>query len=305
MIEAVFAASSPAHGVLRYCHDVASLPGDQRSPASVRCSHATRPSPRFFCPVENMNRTVLFGFVGLAIAAGLTTAALALGKAHGSAGLDDSVSLPTGTPVDDLRPFLPASGRRSSRRASLRPSVCFAKRQVFASTQGRAAKEAQRVSSQASRSRRGPHFGVLACPSSEFPSAQLPIYDYSPRRARRASAGSADPGTAPVTCSSARCSPRTSEVAARSGRDRDAARHGPSRSDWTRRRARTPVPRRRRIVRCRRRDRASAARGQAAGSTVACSVPRRVGGRTRAQYAASATAPPNALDSASRGAAPC
>jgi hypothetical protein len=122
----------------------------------------------------------LFGFFGLAIAAGLTTAALALGNA------DESPTQlgfsPTGTPVDAAT--VPPSERTTLEQAGIAPSI-------------RLLREAAGVRFYTGTSREGsatclitglglsarPHFGVLACPSSEFPSAQLPIYDYSPRRA--------------------------------------------------------------------------------------------------------------------------
>jgi hypothetical protein len=127
-----------------------------------------------------MKRTLLFGSFGLAIAAGLTTAALALGNAAGSpARVRFS---PTGTPVDAAT--LPAGERTTLEEAGIAPSIRFLR-------------EAAGVRFYTGRSLEGnatclitgiafsarPHFGVLACPSSDFPSAQLPIYDYSPRRA--------------------------------------------------------------------------------------------------------------------------
>ena len=126
-----------------------------------------------------MKRTVVFGFVGLAIAAGLTTAALALGRADGSqTGLSFSA---TGRPVDPAT--LPGSERTTLEQAGI-ASVRFVR-------------EAAGVRFYTGRSHdvgatclitgitlsAQPHFGVLACPSSDFPSAELPIYDYSPRRA--------------------------------------------------------------------------------------------------------------------------
>jgi hypothetical protein len=126
-----------------------------------------------------MKRTVVFGFVGLAIAAGLTTAALALGRADGSqTGLSFSA---TGRPVDPAT--LPGSELTTLEQAGI-ASVRFVR-------------EAAGVRFYTGRSHDGgatclitgitlsaqPHFGVLACPSSDFPSAELPIYDYSPRRA--------------------------------------------------------------------------------------------------------------------------
>jgi hypothetical protein len=126
-----------------------------------------------------MKRTALFGFFGLAIAAGLTTAALALGGDRSPARLGFS---PIGTPVDAAT--LSASERTTLEQAGIAPSI-------------RLLREAAGVRFYTGRSREGsatclitglalsarPHFGVLACPSSEFPSAQLPIYDYSPRQA--------------------------------------------------------------------------------------------------------------------------
>ena len=126
-----------------------------------------------------MKRTVVFGLVGLAIAAGLMTAALALGRAGGSqTGLSFS---PTGTPIEAAT--LPGSERTTLEQAGI-ASVRFVR-------------EAAGVRFYTGRSHEGgatclitgitlsaqPHFGVLACPSSDFPSAELPIYDYSPRRA--------------------------------------------------------------------------------------------------------------------------
>ena len=126
-----------------------------------------------------MRGTVVFGFVGLTIAAGLTTAALALGRADGSqSGFSFS---PTGTPV--AAATLSASERTTLEQAGI-ASVRFVR-------------EAGGVRFYTGRSREGsatclitgiaisvqPHFGVLACPSSDFPSAELPIFDYSPRRA--------------------------------------------------------------------------------------------------------------------------
>jgi hypothetical protein len=126
-----------------------------------------------------MKRTVVFGLVGLAIAAGLTTAALALSRADGSqTGLSFT---PTGTPVDSAT--LPGRERTTLEQAGI--------------TSVRFVREAAGVRFYTGRSHEGgatclitgitlsaqPHFGVLACPSSDFPSAELPIYDYSPRRA--------------------------------------------------------------------------------------------------------------------------
>jgi hypothetical protein len=126
-----------------------------------------------------MKRTVVFGFVALTIAAGLTTAALALGGADGSR--SGSSFSPSGTPVDVAT--LSASERTTLEQAGV-ASIRFVR-------------EAAGVRFYTGRSREGsarclitgialsaqPHFGVLACPSSDFPSAELPIYDYSPRRA--------------------------------------------------------------------------------------------------------------------------
>jgi hypothetical protein len=126
-----------------------------------------------------MMRTLLFGFFGLAIAAGLTTAALALGNADGSpAPLRFS---PTGTPVDAAT--LPASERTTLEQAGIAPSVRFVREaaavRFYTGTSPQGATcliTGIALSAQ-------PHFGVLVCPSSDFPSAELPIYDYSPRRA--------------------------------------------------------------------------------------------------------------------------
>jgi hypothetical protein len=126
-----------------------------------------------------MKRTVLFGFFGLTIAAGLTTAALALGNADGSpARLRFS---PTGTPVDATT--LPASERTTLEQAGIAPSVRFVREAAGVRFYtGTSPEGATCLITGIALSAR-PHFGVLACPSSDFPSAQLPIYDYSPRLA--------------------------------------------------------------------------------------------------------------------------
>ena len=127
-----------------------------------------------------MNRTVLFGFFGLAIAAGLTTAALALGNA------DESPARPgfspTGTPVDAAT--LSASERTTLEQADIAPSIRLLREEAgvrFYTGTSREGSATCLITGLALSAR--PHFGVLACPSSEFPSALLPIYDYSPRRA--------------------------------------------------------------------------------------------------------------------------
>jgi len=125
-----------------------------------------------------MKRTVLFGSFALAIAAGLTTAALALGSAHGSApGVGFS---PTGTPVDAAT--LPARERTTLEQAGIGTPVRLVHeaagiRFYTAESSGRGTCLITGIAFSAQ-----PHFGVLACPS-DFPSAELPIYDYSPRRA--------------------------------------------------------------------------------------------------------------------------
>jgi hypothetical protein len=127
-----------------------------------------------------MKKSVLFGLLGLAILAGLATAALALGNAgHSSARLPFS---PTGTPVDTAT--LPASERTTLEQAGIAPSIRFLREAAgirFYTGTSREGSATCLITGLALSAR--PHFGVLACPSSEFPSAQLPIYDYSPRRA--------------------------------------------------------------------------------------------------------------------------
>jgi hypothetical protein len=125
-----------------------------------------------------VKRTVLFGFLAFVIAAAVTTAALAIGRSDGSrSGLRFA---PVGTPVDAAD--LPATERTTLEQAGIDPPV-------------RLIREAAGVRFYTADSGDGvsclitgiaisaqPHFGVLACPS-DFPSAELPIYDYSPRRA--------------------------------------------------------------------------------------------------------------------------
>jgi hypothetical protein len=127
-----------------------------------------------------MRKSVLFGFFGLAIAAGLTTAALALGNADESpARLRFS---PTGTPVDTAT--LTASERTTLEQAGIAPSIRLLREAAgvrFYTATSREESATCLITGLALSER--PHFGVLTCPSSEFPSAQLPIYDYSPRRA--------------------------------------------------------------------------------------------------------------------------
>jgi len=125
-----------------------------------------------------MKRTVLLALIGLTVAAGVTTAALALG--HTGASSTRSSFSPTGRPVDPAT--LPARERTTLEEARV--------------TSVRFVREAAGVRFYTGRSEAGatclitgivlsaePHFGVLACPASDFPSAELPIYDYSPRRA--------------------------------------------------------------------------------------------------------------------------
>lgn len=127
-----------------------------------------------------MKKSVLFGLFGLALVAGLVTAALALGNSDGSpAQLRFS---PTGTPVDPAT--LPVSERTTLEQASIAPSIRFLREAAgirFYTGTSREGSATCLITGLALSTR--PHFGVLACPSSEFPSAQLPIYDYSPRRA--------------------------------------------------------------------------------------------------------------------------
>jgi hypothetical protein len=127
-----------------------------------------------------MKRTVLFGFFGLALAAAVTTAALALGNTDGSpARLRFS---PTGTSVDAAT--LPASEQTTLEQAGIAPSIHFLREAAgvrFYTGTSREGSATCLISGIALSAQ--PHFGVLACPSSDFPSAQLPIYDYSPRRA--------------------------------------------------------------------------------------------------------------------------
>jgi hypothetical protein len=126
-----------------------------------------------------MKRTALFGLFGLAIAAGLTTAALALGGGESPARLGFS---PTGTPVDAAA--LSASERTTLQQAGIAPSIRLLREAAGVRFYTGASREGNAtclITGLALSAR--PHFGVLACPSSEFPSAQLPIYDYSPREA--------------------------------------------------------------------------------------------------------------------------
>jgi hypothetical protein len=127
-----------------------------------------------------MKRTVRFGFFGLVIAAGLTTAALALDNADGSpAQLRFS---PAGTPVDVAT--LPAGERTTLEQAGIAPSVNFVREATgvrFYTGTSREGSTTCLITGIAFSAR--PHFGVLVCPSPDFPSAELPIYDYSPRRA--------------------------------------------------------------------------------------------------------------------------
>ena len=126
-----------------------------------------------------MKRTMLFGFFGLAIAAGLTTAALALGGDESPARLGFS---PTGTPVDAAT--FSASERTTLEQAGIAPSIRLLREAAgvrFYTGTSREGNATCLITGLALSTR--PHFGVLACPSSDFPSAQLPIYDYSPRRA--------------------------------------------------------------------------------------------------------------------------
>ncbi len=127
-----------------------------------------------------MKKSVLFGFLGLAVVAGLATAALALGNA------DESPARrgfsPTGTPVDPAT--LPASERTTLEQAGIAPSIRLLREAAgvrFYTGTTREGSTTCLITGLALSAR--PHFGVLVCPSSEFPSARLPIYDYSPRRA--------------------------------------------------------------------------------------------------------------------------
>jgi hypothetical protein len=126
-----------------------------------------------------MKWTVALGLVGLALAAGLTTAALALGGADAPSSVSDFT--PTGTPVDaasiSAREWttLDQAGVASVRFLREADGVRF---YTGSSRAGGATCLITGIALSAQ-----PHFGVLACPSSDFPSAGLPIYDYSPRRA--------------------------------------------------------------------------------------------------------------------------
>jgi hypothetical protein len=127
-----------------------------------------------------MKRTVVFGSFGLAIAAGLTTAALALGNSDGSPA--QVRFSPTGTPVDAAT--VPAGERTTLEQAGIAPSLRFLREAAgvrFYTGRSLEGSATCLITGTALSAR--PHFGVLACPSSDFPSAQLPIYDYSPRRA--------------------------------------------------------------------------------------------------------------------------
>jgi hypothetical protein len=126
-----------------------------------------------------MKRTVLFGFFGLAIAAGLTTAAIALGNGNESSARPGFS--PAGTPVDPAT--LPASEQTTLEQAGIAASIRFLREGAGVRFYtGRSREGATCLITGIALSAR-PHFGVLACPSSDFPSAELPIYDYSPRRA--------------------------------------------------------------------------------------------------------------------------
>jgi hypothetical protein len=126
-----------------------------------------------------MKRTVLLALVGLTVAAGLTTAALALGRAGESrTGLSFS---PAGTPVDLATLSV---GERATLEEAGIASVRFLREAAgvrFYTGTSRTGNATCLITGIALSAQ--PHFGVLACPSSDFPSAELPIYDYSPRRA--------------------------------------------------------------------------------------------------------------------------
>jgi hypothetical protein len=126
-----------------------------------------------------MKRTVLLALIGLTVAAGLTTAALALSRAGGSH--TGSSFTPTGTPVDPAT--LPAGERATLDEAGI-ASVRFIRDAAgvrFYTGSSRVDSGTCLITGLALSAR--PHFGILACPSSDFPSTELPIYDYSPRRA--------------------------------------------------------------------------------------------------------------------------
>jgi hypothetical protein len=126
-----------------------------------------------------VKRTVLLGLLGLVVAAGLTTAALGLGGSDGPQ--VGTRFAPTGTPLKTAS--LPARELTTLEQAGIDPSVTFVREAAGVrfytgkSSEGNARCLITGIAFSAE-----PHFGVLACPS-DFPSAELPIYDYSPRRA--------------------------------------------------------------------------------------------------------------------------
>lgn len=126
-----------------------------------------------------MKWTVALGLIGLALAVGLTTATLAVGRPGGSS--SESSFTPTGTPI--AAATLPAREQTTLDQAGI-ASVRFLREAAgvrFYTGSGGESGATCLITGIALTAQ--PHFGVLACPSSDFPSAELPIYDYSPRRA--------------------------------------------------------------------------------------------------------------------------
>jgi hypothetical protein len=126
-----------------------------------------------------MARAVLLAVTGLTIGAGLATAALALSRAGGPQ--SPSSFSPTGTPVDPAT--LSASERATLEQAGV-ASVRFIREAAGVRFYtGRSRADSAMCLITGINLSAQPHFGVLACPSSDFPSTELPIWDYSPRRA--------------------------------------------------------------------------------------------------------------------------
>lgn len=125
-----------------------------------------------------MKTTVLAFFV-LLVAAGLAAAAFALtGSSSRSTLAHFSIS---GSPVNPVT--LPPGERVTLDQAGINPDVRFVREAAgirFYTGKSRDGSASCLITGIASSNR--PHFGILVCPS-DFPSAELPIFDYSPRRA--------------------------------------------------------------------------------------------------------------------------
>lgn len=126
-----------------------------------------------------MRRRTLLVFLVVVAAVALTTAAFAL---TGSSGPPAQMRLSaTGSPVSPA--MLSPSERTTLDQAGIDPSVRFIREAAgiqFYTGKSQDGSANCLITGLALSKR--PHFGVLVCPS-DFPSSELPILDYSPRRA--------------------------------------------------------------------------------------------------------------------------